>query len=279
MAIDGFEAIQSPMSRLLRIIVSASVILLALSAPPALASNNPGGGDPGVTAGPHSYNPYAKSPGSDGTISPGKSAPAISSGGTNVGSNGCTIQGTMLLCPKCADPAGTGICNGPAAAPTITPAQLAQQSWNSLQLPVPDVQTAPPRGSRGLVGLAEWVWVPSSQWHPMVKRASAGGVWAQVTATPKQLRIEPGAGLPAVTCAGPGTAYDPSRAASVQQSDCSYTYSQSSATQPGAAYRVRVTVVWGGTWTGSGGAGGTLPDISRSTTFGLRVAEAQGLYG
>jgi hypothetical protein len=276
MAIVRAETIQDRMSRLVAVLLTMGLLALAT---PALAGNKPGGGDHGVIAGGNSYDPYANSPGSKGSNSANPSANHSGSGGSTGGSNGCVVQGAMVLCPKCADPLGTGICNGPAAAPTITPAQLAQQSWNSLQLPVPDVRTAPPRGSQGLVGLAEWVWVPSSQWHPMVKRASAGGVWAQVTAMPKQLRIEPGAGLPAVTCAGPGTAYDPSRPASVQQTDCSYTYNQSSATQPGAAYRVRVTVVWGGTWTGSGGAGGVLPDISRSTTFALRVAEAQGLYG
>jgi hypothetical protein len=184
----------------------------------------------------------------------------------------------MIVCPKCADPAGTGICNGPAGAPAVTPAQLAQQAWNELKLPLPQVGTAPPRGSAGLVGLPEWVWVPASQWRPLTKRADAGGVWAQVTATPKQVIVAPGAGLSPVTCAGPGTAYAPGRPASSQHTDCSYTYARSSAGQPGAVYRVTVRVVWGGVWVGSGGAGGTLPDISRSTTFGLRVAEAQSLY-
>jgi hypothetical protein len=82
----------------------------------------------------------------------------------------------------------------------------------------------------------------------------------------------------AMSCAGPGTAYDPGRPASAQRTDCSYTYRQSSKSQPQGVYRVTVTVVWGGTWVGSDGAGGGLPDISRSTTFPLPVAEGQGLY-
>lgn len=277
MATGRPQAIPRDLPRLLTSSLAA-LLLVVEAATPALANPHPGG-DSGVRSGGDGYTPWANSPASGGTGQDGFQSPKTE-GTSGSSSNPCYSDGMGgCLIPKCGDPLGTGICNGPAAAPTMSPAQLAQQSWDSLQLPVPDVRTAPPRGSQGLVGLAEWVWVPSSQWHPMVKRASAGGVWAQVIATPKQLRIEPGAGLPAVTCAGPGTAYDPSRAASVQQTDCSYTYNQSSATQPGAAYRVRVTVVWGGTWTGSGGAGGVLPDISRSTTFGLRVAEAQGLYG
>jgi hypothetical protein len=113
----------------------------------------------------------------------------------------------------------------------------------------------------------------------MSKRASAGPVWAEVTAAPQRIIIEPGAGLGSVTCGGPGTAYDPGRAASAQSTECSYTYVRSSAGQPDSAYTMTVTVVWGGTWQGSGGAGGTLPDIARSTSLPIRVAEGQGLYG
>jgi hypothetical protein len=147
-----------------------------------------------------------------------------------------------------------------------------------LRLPVPDAHTAPPRGTDGLIGLPEWVWVPSDEWRPLTQTASAGAAWAQVTATPKQLTVKPGARMRAVNCQGPGTAYDPSRSASAQRTNCSYSYRHSSKYQPGAVYRVTVTVVWGGVWVGSGGAGGVLPDISRSTTFSLRVAEGQGLY-
>lgn len=266
--------------RLPRFIAAAALIPLgaAILAVPASAS---GPGDDG-SAGwfdpydPGRYHVRARQPGRP-AAQPASGAHTGGTGSTMSG-DGCTVDGSMMLCPKCADPAGTGICNSPAV-PVITPAQLAQQSWNSLELPLPDARTAPPRGAQGLVGLPEWVWVPRGQWRPLSKQATAGGVWAQVTATPKQMTITPGAGLPTVSCAGPGTAYDPNRPASVQQTDCSYTYRTSSATQPGGAYQVTVTVVWGGSWTGSGGAGGTLPAISRSTTFALRVAEGQGLYG
>jgi hypothetical protein len=161
----------------------------------------------------------------------------------------------------------------------VTAAQLAQRARESLELPLPDVRTAPPRDSDGLVGLPEWVWVPRGQWHSMSTRASAGPVWAEVTATPQRIVIEPGAGLGAVTCDGPGTAYDTGKPASAQATDCSYTYTRSSAGQPNSAYTMTVTVVWAGTWEGASGAGGTLPEISRSTSFPIRVAEGQGLYG
>ena len=259
-------------------ITSASLLaclILVGTAEGVLADPGHGEGDRGVRTGVNAYHPFARSPGASGATSAsaggGDGRPAGDTG------DGCIVRGAMVMCEKCADPAGTGVCD--AHQPSITPDVLAHQAWDSLRLPLPDVRTAPPRRSRGLVGLPEWVWVPHAQWRSLSRRASAGGVWAEVTAAPKHLIIYPGAGLPPVRCSGPGVAFDPVKPASVQHTDCSYTYRRSSATQPGGVYRVKVTVVWGGRWVGSGGAGGGLPDISRSTTFGLRVAEAQGLYG
>ncbi|WP_395108085.1 hypothetical protein [Actinomadura sp. SCN-SB] len=163
------------------------------------------------------------------------------------------------------------------SAPAVTPGQLATTRWQQLPIPLPQVRTAPPRGTDGLVGLPQWFWI--ANWSARTARAQAGAVWAEVTARPTSMTIHPGAGLPSITCPGPGTAYDPARSAASQQSDCSYTYPQSSAAQPRGAYRVTVTVVWGGTWVGSDGSGGSLPPLSRSTSFALRIAEAQGLYG
>jgi hypothetical protein len=125
--------------------------------------------------------------------------------------------------------------------------------------------------------LAEWFWV--ANWSSRTGRAEAGAVWAEVTARPARLTINPGAGQPPVSCAGPGAAYDRTRPAATQHSDCFHTYTRSSAGLPGSAYRVTVTVSWGGTWQGSGGTGGTLPTLSRSTSFPLPVAEGQAVTG
>ncbi|RKS78603.1 hypothetical protein BZB76_0020 [Actinomadura pelletieri DSM 43383] len=182
---------------------------------------------------------------------------------------------------------GTDVCGpftfpgeapaGNAPAPTVSPVQLAQQAWGRLPIPKPEVRTAPPRGSEGLVGLPQWFWV--TNWTSHADRVSAGGVWAQVTARPTSLVINPGSGLPSVSCSGAGRAYDRRLPAHAQRSECSYTYQRSSAGLPGSAYRVTVTVTWGGTWVGSGGAGGALPALSRSATFSLRVAEGQAVTG
>jgi hypothetical protein len=167
--------------------------------------------------------------------------------------------------------------SGTPDAPQVTPAQLAVHTWRQLPIPAPDVATAPPRGSNGLVGLPEWFWV--TNWSTRTDRARAGGVWAEISARPTRLTINPGAGQRPVSCDGPGAAYDRKRSADAQRTDCSYTFVRSSAGLPSSAYRVTVTVTWGGSWQGSGGEGGSLPALARSTTFPLRVAEGQAVTG
>ncbi len=104
---------------------------------------------------------------------------------------------------------------------------------------------------------------------------SAGPVWATATATPAGLSFQPGAGLGPVTCPGPGTAYNPARPAARQHTDCSYTYLQPSAGQPGNAYQASITVTWNVSWTGSGGAGGVL-DAGLQVPFTFPIPVAQG---
>lgn len=162
--------------------------------------------------------------------------------------------------------------------PRVTPEELALRAIQALTVPVLQVRTAPPRGSDGLVGLPEWFWIPAAQWTPLTRRATAGTVWAQVTARPATLTVNPGDGTGTISCdGGPGTAYNPGMPASSQQSDCAHTYQNSSAMAPGLAFPVTVSVTWTATWRGSGATGGTLPPLTRTVTIGLRVAEGQAL--
>ena len=159
----------------------------------------------------------------------------------------------------------------------LTPAVLAQRAYAELAPPQPDPATAPPRGDDGLVGLPEWFWVPAAQWQPLTRRIAAGPVWAEVTATPSRLTFSPGAGLRDVSCAGPGTAYDPAEPASAQQSNCAHTYTWPSNGLPGNAYTASVTITWTASWRGSGGAGGTFPPLTRTISFALPVANSNAL--
>jgi hypothetical protein len=142
----------------------------------------------------------------------------------------------------------------------------------------PRIVTAPPQSSgvvpEGYVGLPEWFWLDPASAGPVSKRLSVGAVWVQVTARAQHLSISPGTGLPRVDCQGTGMPYTAARA-----SGCVFTYTTSSASQPGAAYQARGTVMWGGTWAGSDGAGGTIAAIPVTAGFSLRIGEAQALNG
>ena len=166
--------------------------------------------------------------------------------------------------------------------PVVLAGSLARRAVNELQLPLPDVHVNPV--GEALVGLPEWFWVDASQWRGLSQRTQAGPVWARVTATPTSTSWDPGDGSPVVTCSGPGTPYDKSEPASAQSSDCTYTYTRSSASQPQTGpgandryFTVTVTTTWSVTWVGAGGMSGTLPVISRSRSFPLRVAERQSV--
>jgi hypothetical protein len=162
------------------------------------------------------------------------------------------------------------------SSPGTSPQAIALSQWRRLPIPAPEVRTAPPRGTQGLVGLPHWFWV--TNWRPLTDRAQAGGSWIEIVARPQGVVIDPGGGQPAVRCSGPGNAFNPGRPAESQRPECSYTFARSSFGQPEGAYRARVSVVWGGTWTGSGRTGGELPPLRRSVSFPIRVIEAQGLY-
>ncbi|WP_152990762.1 hypothetical protein [Sphaerimonospora mesophila] len=165
------------------------------------------------------------------------------------------------------------------AAAQMTPEELARQAWAMIPVHEPKVLTAPPRGSNGLVGLDEWVYLAQGEWSPKRKRVETAGAWAEATARPQKMTVDPGDGRKPVSCDGPGRPYNPRLPANRQKPTCSVNYLQPSFRSQGQgnAYRITVTVTWSGTWTGSGGTGGTLPSIVRSTSFPLRVAEAQAL--
>ncbi|MGO8960157.1 MAG: hypothetical protein ACLQFR_22715 [Streptosporangiaceae bacterium] len=171
-----------------------------------------------------------------------------------------------------------GLVSDATGAPKVTPRQLLEQALGELRVPFLQPGTAPPRGKDGLVGLPEWFWIPSRDWHPRTVTVRAGPVWAVVTATPWGLTFNPGTGLAPVSCTGPGTAYDPRRSAESQHTGCSYTYQQPSTGQPGSAYQASVTVTWRISWTGSGGQGGVLTAaLALPVSFELRVAQGEAL--
>ncbi|HET7014777.1 MAG TPA: hypothetical protein VFI65_12750 [Streptosporangiaceae bacterium] len=191
------------------------------------------------------------------------------------------FQWDIMTCPGSAGGALGGQLvqvSTTTGAPAISPVDLLKIAIGELHVPTLAVQTAPPRGKDGLVGLPEWFWIPASQWKKTSVTVSAGPVFADATAAPTSITFAPGGGQSDTTCAGPGTAFNPRQAASGQRTSCSYTYSQPSAGQPGNAYQAALMVTWTISWVGSGGAGGTITTgYTTGTAFAVRVAQAEAL--
>jgi hypothetical protein len=175
------------------------------------------------------------------------------------------------------------------AAPRVTPDQLAVQAAKYLPLPAPVVHHNPDRGAGGrpetVVGVQTWLWVSPGSYRTLRQTTAAGGVSATVTATPVSTSWRTGShDAPSVECAGPGVAYDTSRDPAAQHTYCSTTYARSSASQPQTGpdpndrfFFGSVTTTWRVTWTGTGGAAGSLPPLRRTTSFQLAVAELQAV--
>ena len=291
------------LTRLLRraaLAAAAAMALVCLAQVPALAGGGPGGNagfgfaqcgqsssaQCTVTAG---SGPAAGTPGTastgGGTVG---GAATVATGGTAAGGcsgtmnktfgcvpAGCNITVQTLACPlgvggAAPPPAGGG---GPALP---APGALAQLAVRYLRLPDPVIRSSPAPGALQLTRLPVWLWVAADVWQPQSKTAQVPGESVTATATPVLAAWAMGDGK-TVTCKGPGTPYAAGDNPSAASPTCGYTYDQSSAGQPGGAYRVTVTITWDITWAGAGGAGGALAPLQTVGAAEFRVAESQAL--
>lgn len=157
----------------------------------------------------------------------------------------------------------------------VDPTVLRDEAIETLVLPTPTIGTSP--SGDQVVHVETWLWVDGAIWQPQQQSASAGAVTATVTATPSKVTWDLGNG-DVITCDGPGTSYDPSRPAEDQATDCSYTYTSTSAGQPVDAYQMTATIEWSVEWSVAGASGGgALPALFTSAPTSVRVAELQAL--
>jgi hypothetical protein len=109
-------------------------------------------------------------------------------------------------------------------------------------------------------------------------RADAGGVWAEVTVTPAALSFTPGDGAAAVSCRGPGVAWQRSDGVwSPSPAGCHYRYPHSSIHQPDRQVTATYAIQWAVAWTSSTGASGTLPDLTTTSAATFAVAEVEAV--
>jgi hypothetical protein len=133
-----------------------------------------------------------------------------------------------------------------------------------LVLDPPAIATSPPSGSFQLVGLPSYLSVGDA-WATRSETASIGAVSSTVTATPVEVRWDPGDGSGAITCSGPGSTAAP---------ECTHTYIRSSG---GATFDLTATITWEVAWTSTTGEGGALEPVTRTATLPVAVQEAQAL--
>lgn len=160
----------------------------------------------------------------------------------------------------------TGVIVTPLTA--LTPAQVARLARNQLRLPLPQIGSNP--AGDQLVNLPTWLYL-AGEWQPRSATASVPGISVTATASPASVTWSMGDGT-SVECRGPGTDYrgsDP-RAESPQ---CGHTYRRSSGH---TTFPVAATIHWRVTWSGAGQTG-TLPELTTTSTAGLRVRESQAL--
>lgn len=157
----------------------------------------------------------------------------------------------------------------------VDPIVLRDEAIDRLSLPVPTIAMNP--AGDQVVHVASWLWIEDADWGTRSKSVSAGDVTTTVTASPRRVLWDLGNG-DTVTCDGPGTPYDPSIPSAEQATDCSYTYTHTSAGQPDDAYQATATIEWAVSWTVSGASGGgSLPALFTTSTLPVRVSEMQAL--
>ena len=134
----------------------------------------------------------------------------------------------------------------------------------------------PPDGMQ-IIGIPAWMWLtdPGEQTTgPVTRSVTEGGVTVTATGVLDRTVWSMGDGS-TVTCRGSDAPYLPYDAGYWDQPSpvCGYTYTKTSAGQPGLAYTVTVTAYWTVSWSG-GGTSGTIP-VSVSRSIPKQVGQIQ----
>ena len=203
---------------------------------------------------------------------------------TNCLSNG----GALVVNPYRYVPNGApGVA--PAAPPPPDPAVLAQQAFQQIPIPKPDIHLGP-NPDLVAVNIPVWLWVSRAQVPPVT--VTAGGV--SVTATPSLTSVSWAMGEPAnpdsggsttpVVCSGEGM-YTPSPEVVAPEviPACGYSYqwrSLKSRTGGAGTWPVSASATWVITWTSNVGQSGTITAPPANSVTNLQVGEWQtvGVY-
>lgn len=174
--------------------------------------------------------------------------------------------------------------NGQSPPPiqnVISPQVLAELAYAKVLVPNRAIDMNP--AGIQTVNLNTWAWLDKATFKPVSVTASlpALNISATTTATPVALHIDPGTqdanvypasgDCPINADGSIGTPYTSSDGNNVPP--CGLTYLR--ATTSSGPYQLRATITWRIRWTGTGNAGGTLPDGTFGTTTPVSVQEVQ----
>ncbi|MFD7435864.1 hypothetical protein [Streptomyces sp. NPDC059861] len=178
--------------------------------------------------------------------------------------------------------------NGAAPPPqyeeAITPEILAALAYQHMQLPDTEVTLAPETTTK--VNLPTWAWLDKAVFDEVQATAAINApgfnIQATTTARPVALKLQPGtedaATYPASgECAinADGSIGEPyAKGKADETPPCGLKYLRSSGD---GTFKLRATVTWEIAWTGTGGAGGDLPDGTFGNDQAVTVQEIQAI--
>ncbi|WP_223776330.1 hypothetical protein [Streptomyces sp. 135] len=163
-----------------------------------------------------------------------------------------------------------------------TPKILAEYAYNKVKVPKTEVELKPE--GKSTVNLPTWVWLDKGEFEPVKVRAElpGTGIWAETTAKPVGLHLEPGTSdaetfpadgdCPADEDGGIGTPY--TKGSAKEDPPCGIKYLRATG---GQSYEMKASITWEITWEGTGRAGGRLPNGTFEGTQDVTVQEIQSI--
>lgn len=178
--------------------------------------------------------------------------------------------------------------NGEAPPPqyeeAITPEILAALAYQHMQLPDTEVSLKPEGTTK--VNLPTWAWLDRAVFDEVQATAAINvpgfALQATTTAKPVSLKLEPGtkdaethpASGECTINADDSIGEPYAKGKADQTPPCGITYLRSSGD---GTYNLQATITWDIAWTGTGGAGGDLPDGTFGTDQAVSVQEIQAV--
>ena len=180
---------------------------------------------------------------------------------------------------NCIDPDGNNIGGSIEyweTSPPVDPTVLRDNAAARINPDPPSVGSNPPfnePGRFGIVNFPTWLWI-NDPWETIGPESeTAGFVTVDVTATPRAITWVTGDGSEPVVCNGPGLPW--SAGLPEEATDCSHTFTSSSADLPGQQYALTATVEWYFEWWINGVYQGEFDSFDATSPFTYQVGEIQ----